>query len=282
MTPTPESSNGPLPSDRGEPFAVTFPGQQELLQGALQQNPYIAIAIHDMKNQFAVIRGMAQLLERQVPRGQPTTPSALKSGLALIQRSVRKLQRQVDEFQDLSRIHNGEPIQFDPQPANLVSLIRACVEEITQETERAIRVRTTTEVLLGVWDVGRLERAVTHVLGNAVTYSAPAGVIYVSLSLDPSGGDHAVVIIRDEGVGIPPAELSQIFAPFSRGSNVPQHTRGSGLGLVDARAVIVQQGGTIQLKSTIGVGTTVTIRLPLSPAPVQPTIPEPAHSEPVR
>jgi signal transduction histidine kinase len=231
-----------------------------------QQSTYIAAAAHDMKNQLTVIRAVAQLLEQQVQRKDAVEPAVILADLTTIQGSVRKLQQLMDEYLDLARMQSDEPVEFNLQAIDLVTVARACVHECVEVANRDLTLSTTIETMVGVWDAARLERVISNLLSNAIKYSAPASAICVTLDLDQSGDrDVAVLAVQDQGVGIPAADLLQIFTPYYRGSNVAQTTIGTGIGLYGARAIIEQQGGTLQLESSAGIGATATIRLPLAP-----------------
>jgi two-component system OmpR family sensor kinase len=235
----------------------------------LKRNTHIAAAAHDMKNQLAVIRGIAQILERQVRNAEATKPAALLDALATIQGSTGKLQRLVDEFLDLSRLQSGAPIEFNLQPTDLVAIARACMHEYAEAADHNLRLSTAAAAVMGQWDADRLERTLANLLSNAIKYSAPTSPICITLAVDQhDGGDIAVLAVQDQGVGISEADLPKIFMPFYRGSNVAQTTRGTGIGLFGARAIIEQMGGTLQLESTVGVGTMATIRLPVAPLPI--------------
>ncbi len=230
-----------------------------------QQNMLIAVAAHDMKNQLGVIRGTAQLIERHMRRAQAPEPERILSGLATIQTGTRKLQRLMEAFMDVARVQSGEPVEFNRRPTNLVALTRGCVQEYAQTTSHELTLSTTGESLIGLWDATRLERVVENLLSNAIKYSAPATAIQITIAQEPAdAGDVAVLRVEDQGVGIPAADLPHIFQPFYRGSNVAQQTSGTGIGLFGARALVEQQGGTLRLESTAGVGTTLTLRLPLA------------------
>ena len=75
----------------------------------------------------------------------------------------------------------------------------------------------------------------------------------------------AVLQVRDEGVGIPTADLPAIFEPFTRGSNVEGRITGTGLGLTSTRKIVEHHGGTLEVDSSEGRGSTFTVRLPLEP-----------------
>jgi signal transduction histidine kinase len=101
------------------------------------------------------------------------------------------------------------------------------------------------------------------VLVNAIKYSPQGGEILVTLcAADAAEGGWVTIRIRDHGVGIPTAEVSRVFDRFYRASNVSGQMTGTGLGLSGVRHVVEQHGGTIDLASTEGASTTVTIRLP--------------------
>jgi signal transduction histidine kinase len=110
----------------------------------------------------------------------------------------------------------------------------------------------------------QLERVFTNLLTNAAKYSDPGTTISAILTTRERGGISGVYIhIRDEGIGIPAEDLPYVFEPFRRGSNVQEHTSGTGLGLVSARYVVEQHDGIITVTSEEGKGSTFSVWLPL-------------------
>jgi signal transduction histidine kinase len=250
--------------------AQTEPGRTRLEAGQ-QENEYVAIAAHDMKNQIGVIRAMAQLLERQVVREPGAEPAALLHGLAIIQRGTRKLQGLVEEFLDLSRLQIGDLIELNDQPTDLVALARASVQEFQESSRRDITFSTAQETLVGQWDAARLDRVIGNLLSNAIKFSTPPGAIRVTLDShrpDDGSTEDVTLVVHDEGVGIPATDLAAVSTLYYRASNVVRTTIGTGIGLFGSRSIIEQQGGSLQLESTEGVGTTVTVRLPRDPLPL--------------
>ena len=112
----------------------------------------------------------------------------------------------------------------------------------------------------GSWDVARVQRVVANLIANAIKYSPSGGDVVVSVSVD---GDSAVLTVRDEGMGIPAADLPRVFERFHRGSNV-ERISGTGIGLAGAKDIVELHGGTIEVTSVEGRGTTVAVRLPLA------------------
>jgi signal transduction histidine kinase len=129
-------------------------------------------------------------------------------------------------------------------------------------TVRRSSLEATGPELVGTWDRARLERVVENLLANALKFSPEGGRITLSLAREDH---HAVLRVRDQGLGIPPADLPHIFEWFRRGSNASGRIAGSGVGLPAARLIVAQHGGMIQAASTEGQGSTFTVVLPLDP-----------------
>jgi signal transduction histidine kinase len=236
------------------------------------KNAFLAAAVHDLKNQLGVIRGTSQLLERHVRRASPLEPERLLTGLAEIQRSTAKMNKLIAEFFDLSRLQSGQAVEFNRQPMDLVLVVGDCIRDYTPTTSHTLTMSSAETQLLGIWDGARLERVLENLLSNASKYSAPDTTIRITVARDDSGSQAtAVLTVQDQGIGIPLHDLPQIFAPFYRGSNVARQTLGTGIGLYGARANVEQQGGTLELESTEGRGTTVTVRLPLTDESARPS-----------
>ncbi|MBI3970668.1 MAG: ATP-binding protein [Chloroflexi bacterium] len=128
-------------------------------------------------------------------------------------------------------------------------------------------VESTLPEVCGWWDTSRLERLLDNLLGNAVKYSPNGGTITLLVETEREfDGRWAVLRVRDEGIGIPEADLERVFDRFYRGSNVVGHLAGTGVGLDAGRRIVEQHGGTIAIESREGEGATITIRLPLDVA----------------
>ena len=113
----------------------------------------------------------------------------------------------------------------------------------------------------------RLERAIANLLVNAIKYSPQGGPIAVSVAraLGPDG-QWLSIAVADKGLGIPSSDLPHLCERYYRASNVSPTIPGTGIGLANVRHMIERHGGTLAIDSTEGVGTTVTIRLPLRQA----------------
>jgi signal transduction histidine kinase len=129
-------------------------------------------------------------------------------------------------------------------------------------------VQLTTDLpkLCGQWDRVRLARVIDNLVGNAVKYSPRGGVVQVLVDLYERAERSAVLRVVDTGEGIPTLDLPHIFERFHRGRNVAGRIPGTGIGLSGVRDILAQHGGSIDVQSAVGEGTTVTVRLPLDVA----------------
>jgi signal transduction histidine kinase len=169
---------------------------------------------------------------------------------------------QLDELVDASRLEAGAQLDLRRERMDLVELARRAVGEHQQTTDRhALYVSTELSELYGTWDPMRLNRVLDNLLDNAVKYSPRGGTVAVGVA---SVERLAILSVSDRGEGIPAADLPHIFERFRRGRNVEGRIPGTGIGLAGVSRIIELHEGTISVESQIGVGTTFTIKLPIS------------------
>jgi signal transduction histidine kinase len=182
--------------------------------------------------------------------------------------AATKMSAMIDDLLDLARLDSGRELDLEHQATDLVALARTCVAEHQSRSRRhRMAVDAAVPELVGWWDAGRLERALSNLLANAVKYSPDGGAVTVTVArqADPDApAATAVLRVRDDGIGIPAADLPYVFERFYRGGNVVGRISGSGIGLAGAKQIIEQQGGTMRVESTEGLGTTVTVYLPIT------------------
>jgi PAS domain S-box-containing protein len=237
------------------------------LRDALQtRDEFLAAASHDLKNPIAAIKATTQLLQRRLARAGQLAPEQLQQGLASIDVIATRAGSQVDELLDVARLQLGRPIDLDRREIDLVALVEAAMAECRLRTDRhRLSLETSQARLIGSWDEPRLARVVANLLDNAVKYSPEGGRVGVELSQEEEGSRQvAILIVTDDGVGIPAADIDRIFDRFQRGSNVQGQIAGTGIGLASARHIVESHGGTISAVNRIGRGAAFTIHLPLS------------------
>ncbi len=214
---------------------------------------------HEFRTPLSVLQASIETLTTYLDRLSPEQRWVKAEN---IKRGIRRLTGMLDE---ISFVVRDEPL--DSQPRTKVDLYELCqqvVSEIESQTKQAYRFvldlpdpKTSTESML-IGDPDTLKMALTHVMRNAVRFSAPAEPVTICLS----GSDQEIVMqVIDQGIGIPLPEQSRLFEPFFRASNINE-IGGLGLGLTIAKSCIETHQGTIAIVSVPERGTTVTIRLP--------------------
>lgn len=257
-------------SDRGRQLRAS--AQAERLAAAQMRDLLMASASHDLKTPLASIRLLTHLIRRDAESGK-IAPEALLERAALIDVNAGKMTSLIAELLDVARLQGGGVIELQPVEADLVALAHKVADsfELTAGKHRIV-VRSEEAHLAGLWDANRLERVLTNVVGNSLKYSPAGGDVVVRLSRERRGGrDLAVVSVTDSGIGIPMRDLPHIFDWFHRSSNVGD-LAGTGAGLPSAKLIVERHGGTIDVSSRPGRGTTVTIRLPARPAAPNSTV----------
>lgn len=223
---------------------------------------------HDLKLPLTTIKGNIQILERRIASGTRATPEEIREQLRRIGAMTDQMTRLLDELLDATRLEIGKPIELNRQSTDLVALaVRAA--EARQHAERpALRVEVPDQPVVGVWDARRLERVLNNLLDNAEKFSPEGGEIDVAVELERDAAamrpSRAVLRVRDRGLGIPADDLPHIFERFHRAGNVTGRIPGSGIGLASARQIVEQHGGSIEVESQEGQGSTFTVRLPLA------------------
>ena len=219
------------------------------------KNEFISSVSHELRTPLTSIRGWVETL---MTLDDPTDENYRK-GLEIINNETGRLNNMVEELLDFSRLQNGR-IRMECRPLDLVAeltdAVLFCEARIRQEG--LLLHYTEPEEMIPVYaDPDRLRQVFINILDNAIKYSAPGGRITVKLW---AGEYKAFVEIIDQGRGIPPEDLENVKTKFYKGSN---SVRGSGIGLALVDSIMTALDGTLDLKSTLGRGTVVTLGLPL-------------------
>jgi PAS domain S-box-containing protein len=263
-----QGSASPVVSDRGRRVGAVLTVRDVTTQRTIERekDEFLAAASHDLKGPLTVIKGSAELLERRVQTSQWTGAAWLEAGLSRIVGASNTTVDLINEFLDIGRLRLGRPLELQCAPTDLVSLARQIIADYQVSTERhTIQLRASTSSLVGTWDQARLLRVLGNLLSNAVKFSPAGGEISVEIE-HQARNEHewAVIKVRDFGVGIPASEIGRVFQRYHRAGNVVGRIKGSGIGLASAKFIVEQHGGTIHAESAEGVGTTMTVRLPVT------------------
>jgi PAS domain S-box-containing protein len=236
-----------------ERLQVALEKQREL---SVLKNRLMLTLSHEFRTPLSIILASGELLERYFDR---LTPTRRAESLMTIKTQIMHLREMLDDIATLVAEGDFSP-NFNPMLMNLEQFCRQMVEEFQASIGAAYTVHFTCEGNLdAVLGDGNLLRPILkNLLSNAIKYSHKGGEVYVSLLRK---GEEIQLVVRDEGIGIPSDDQSSIFDTFHRASNA-LNVGGLGLGLRIVRDYVKLHGGTIDLHSEEGKGTTVTIRLP--------------------
>ncbi|HEX2281487.1 MAG TPA: ATP-binding protein [Thermomicrobiales bacterium] len=223
---------------------------------------------HDLRSPLNSIKLHAQSLQRLVRRGETPDPKRLDDGLTAIDTMSTRVASLLDDVVDMARDRSQQSIPFEPEPTDLVALAHRCAGEVRSTASRDVQVEATAETVVGLWDPRGIERVILNLLTNAIKYSPQGGAVVLQIErVADDATPHALLVVQDEGIGIPDADLPQIFERYRRGRNVGR-IAGTGIGLTGAKQIVERHGGAIDVMSTEGAGTRVTVRLPLEPPTV--------------
>jgi signal transduction histidine kinase len=241
---------------------------------------FLASLAHDLKTPLTASLGYAQLLRREATKaGRSPSARRMADWAAIIEVNTARAAGLLDELLDIARLEAGHSLDLDRRPTDLVVLAKRVAVTHRRGNERhRITVDAQAPEVVGEWDAARLARVLDNLLGNGVKYSPNGGEISVRVTRESAW---AVLTVADQGLGIPAADRLRIFERFERGRNVAGRVAGSGVGLAGVRHVVEQHGGTVSVESQEGVGSTFTVRLPLTSAslPSRPASARPGGTE---
>jgi PAS domain S-box-containing protein len=269
------ASSCPLRDDGGAVIGALGMFTDMTAQRALERarEEFVFSAAHDLKNPLTAIRGIAQLAQRRLTRHDPPDVAALLAHLVAIQESTEAMLVQINELVDVTRQQIGVSVELHPTPIDLIDLVQECIERHRAASGRTIHLEAEMTQLPATVDASRIGRVVSNLLDNAIKYSNDEARIWVQVVRDDGPrGLEAMIAVRDEGLGIPAADLPYIFDRFRRAGNVVGHIRGTGIGLASVRGIVEQHGGTVAVESVEGTGSTFTVRLPLTSAAAHVTV----------
>lgn len=225
----------------------------ELENSEAIKNDFISSVSHELRTPLTAIKGWSETLQAGYDE------DTYRKGMTVITHETGRLEGMVEELLDFSRIQNG---RFSLQMAN-IDIIAELDDALLIYTDKARKENKTIhytepEFLCVVYgDKNRLRQVFINVIDNAIKYSDPGGSVDISVE---KGADTLTITVADTGIGIAASDLPKVKAKFYKADNT---RRGSGIGLAVADEIISMHGGTLDIASELGKGTTVTITLPL-------------------
>jgi len=247
------------PDDEVGRLARTFDQMLDRLQAAFErERRFTADASHELRTPLTVIKGRID-----VTVSRPRTVQEYTHTLHDVARETNRLIRLTNDLLFLTRLGQRSP-SMQLQPVDLRDLLSAIVDQVRPLAE-AKALELVEEVAPGLrltGDPDHLIRLFLNILDNAIKYT-PAGGRVTMRAVEES--TTVRVTVRDTGPGIPPQHLPHLFERFYRvEADRSRETGGTGLGLAVAAEIARGHGGTLEVQSTVGQGTTCLIHLPRS------------------
>ncbi|MEI6047052.1 MAG: HAMP domain-containing sensor histidine kinase, partial [Chloroflexota bacterium] len=221
------------------------------------KSSFISMASHDFRTPLTVIFSSAELLENYGDRWDDERKQKIYQR---IYTSVKNITALLDEVLYITKSEAGK-LDFNPAMLDLPSFCKELIEEIQLGTSADYHFELTLPPdPKQVWaDQTLLRKVLTNLLTNAIKYSPPGSTVHFELAYQE---EEVVMVIKDEGIGIPEEGLNHLYEVFYRATNVA-NIRGTGLGLVIVKKSLEAHGGKIEIESKVGTGTCCTVTIPL-------------------
>ncbi len=226
---------------------------------AQSQREFLSRLSHELRTPLNAILGFAQLILMDPARALDPIQTRRVN---LVLTAGRQLLTLVEDVLDLSKVEAGE-IAIVPQDVELVQILRACTTLVDSARERldiTIIDKLPPAPLWARADPHRVQQVLINLLTNACKYNRQGGHVTLEARTD---GHEAVIDIIDNGIGLSPDDLAELFQPFRRFGQ-PAQVEGTGLGLYIVKQLVERMDGSVAASSDKGLGSCFTVRLPLA------------------
>jgi PAS domain S-box-containing protein len=237
--------------------------ETQLMKAVRDRDDFLSIASHELRTPLTTLRLEIERLRRSLKlRAEEALASGkLNRNVDVAGTQTERLVALVENLLDVSRLASGR-LEMHRAEFDLSDLVADIVGRMRPALEAA---RCTVEIeqakVVGKWDRLRLEQVLSNLLSNAIKYGA-GNPVEVRLK---QGHAFARLEVKDHGIGIAPEDHDRIFQRFERAAS-GAHYGGFGLGLWISREIVLALGGSIELESALGSGSTFTVLLPLTAA----------------
>lgn len=227
---------------------------EDLAETERLKNEFISSVSHELRTPLTSIKGWVETIKAIDDPGDEN----YRRGLAVIGTETDRLYTMVEELLDFSRLQNGIKLQCQVLDLVAEATDAALFVEARIRQEGLEFVYEEPPDPYPVWaDPARLRQVFVNLFDNAIKYSSPGGTIFLTLTRT---ADTVTAAVRDQGCGIAPEDLDKVKQKFFKARNA---VRGSGIGLAVVEEIVRALGGQVDIASTLGQGTTVSVTLPV-------------------
>lgn len=227
------------------------------------KSEFLSSMSHELRTPMNAILGFAQVLDYDPNLAEEYRVSVkeiLSAGFHLIEL--------INEVLDLSQIETGN-LNLLMESVEICTVVEESIKLVSVLADKR-KIKVTHAGLEGVTvkaDRIRLKQALLNLLSNAIKYNREGGS--VSIEVRPQGANRLRIRVRDTGMGIPPAQLQDVFQAFNRLGAENSNVMGAGIGLTITRRIVEMMGGTVAVESEVGVGSLFWIELPIEFMPLR-------------
>ncbi|GAP07169.1 MAG TPA: PAS domain-containing protein [Anaerolinea thermolimosa] len=219
------------------------------------KSTFISVISHELKTPVALIKGYVSTLRRDDAQWDP---EVIQDSLEVIEEEADRLAGMIENLLEASRLQAGG-LSLKRSDVSLPRLAARIAERMqTQTTSHTIQVDFPEDFPIIFADENRLEQVLTNLIGNAIKY-APGGIIRIHGEVRPQ---QVIVCVSDQGPGVAAEDIPHIFDRFYRAPDVARQTKGAGLGLYLAKAIVEEHGGRIWVDNVPGQGARFCFSLP--------------------
>lgn len=217
------------------------------------KNEFISSVSHELRTPLTAIKGWSETIT------EIDDPMTRKKGLRIITKETERLSSMVEELLDFSRMQNGK-FSMQMSDTDIIAELADAVlmyGEKAKDDNIAVIFEADEDVAIVNGDKNRLRQVFINIIDNAIKYSSSGGTVTITTE---KNSERIIIFIADTGCGISKTDLPKIKNRFYKANNT---VRGSGIGLAVADEIVKMHGGSLDVSSELGKGTTVSITLPL-------------------
>lgn len=233
-------------------------------QVAESQRIFLSRLSHELRTPLNAILGFAQLLHLDTSR---TLTASQTQQVQCILNGGQQLLALVEDVLDITKVEAGE-IRMNLQPLDIGPMLQASLallDGVATRYQVTVIDRLSGKPLRAQADPQRLQQVFMNLLSNGCKYNRPGGHVTIDGRVE---GDEVVIDVADNGIGMAPEDVGQLFQPFKRVVSSAHHIEGTGLGLYIVRQLVERMRGEVTVDTREGLGSRFTLRLPAATPPM--------------